>query len=178
MAVRNVLAGIRSLPRHPAAPGGRFATMGRFRGAKRSADLDRQLWRAMWDAHVELACRLPLAAPDEFATYDDAYLLDDTEAVVQAVATLIPVGPTPAVRVAAEQTWTALRPLHPLRPARPGARTGEGDARFETWGHRSAFVDALRAALPHLQALNDHLRAYVGADVILPKGAWHRPANG
>jgi hypothetical protein len=164
MAVRNVLAGIRRLPRHSGAEG-------RFRGAKRSADLERQQWRAAWDVHVELSCRLPLAAPEEFATYEDSYLLDDTEAVVQSVTVLIPAAPTPALRAAAEQAWTALRPLRPLRPA----RAGDAGLHFDSWTRRSAFVDAVQGALPHLQALNDHLRAYIGADVILPKGAWHTP---
>jgi hypothetical protein len=162
MAVRNVLAGIRRTP-------GNSSSGERSRRARRAADLERQRWRTVWDVHVELSCRLPLAALDEVGHYSDAYLLDDTEAVVNAVARFTAASPTPPLRAAAELAQVALQPLNALRPPRPADET----VYRQGWEKRAEFMVVLETAVPKLQALNEQLRAYVGSDVILPKLSWH-----
>ncbi|GGO84254.1 hypothetical protein [Wenjunlia tyrosinilytica] len=142
---------VRRLPGLPSA-------VGRLRGTRRAAEPDKALWHAAWGAHVELSCRLPLAAPEDLAFYADTDLHEDAEAIALAVARLLTAGtPGPALRHAAEQAQSALRAL--------ASCSG------------SALVAAMTSAAPGLRALNQQLRDHVGSDVIIPTSPWNSPGR-
>lgn len=136
MALKNVFLGISRF----AGPWGK---PGRFHGVRRARQLNRAQWRAAWQVHVELSCRLPLAAPHDMDAYPDQQILDDAQAVTEAVALLVTADAPPILRRAARQAMTALRAIEPCRPhaspstTPPGAPPRPG-ATLPTQGQASA----------------------------------------